>query len=84
MNKGTPSGAGGGGSLPDPEWMGEYKVFKYATGVTVPRDAVYLCTQVETDIETLKDGLAADGSRRDFKYKRNKFVWHYFLVRGDE
>lgn len=56
------------------------KVYKYGTGQEIPEGAVYLCTQVETDTETLRDGLAADSSRRDFTYQRNKFVWHYFLV----
>ena len=40
------------------------KVFKYATGVEIPEDAIYLTT--------IKNGLM-DGE--DYQY-----VWHYFLV----
>lgn len=48
------------------------KVFKYATGQTIPFGAVYLSTQVET--LTVKD--------EDFggAVTSNMAVWHYFLV----
>lgn len=42
------------------------KVYKYGTGDEVPKDAVYLNTQVE--IKKTKHGT------------ENRFVWHYFLV----
>jgi len=50
------------------------QVFKYGTGQEIPKGAVYLSTQVETKAYEL-DGAVIT---------RNEFVWHYFLVGGEE
>lgn len=42
------------------------KVYKYGTGETIPKDAVYLCTLIENL------DLPISGMQR--------LVWHYFLV----
>ncbi len=41
------------------------KVFKYATGVEIPEDAIYLTT--------IKNGLMNEEDGYEY-------VWHYFLV----
>ena len=46
------------------------KVYKYGTGQTIPKGAVYLNTEVEN---------------REINTECNaRFVWHYFLVEVDE
>lgn len=45
------------------------KVFKYGTGQTIPKGAIYLTT--------IKNGEMGEGQHR-------KFVWHYFLVEVEE
>ncbi len=45
------------------------KIFKYATGEEVPKDAVYLTT--------IKNGIMK-------KEEEYCYVWHYFLVEVDE
>ena len=49
-------------------------VHKYATGVKIPKGAVYLSTQVET---ITKQG---EENSLPVKITRNFLVWHYFLV----
>ncbi len=54
------------------------KVFKYGTGDGIPEGAIYLSTQVETDLKYYYDN--PDTSRPDWVITKNKLVWHYFLV----
>ncbi len=54
------------------------KVYKYGTGEVIPKEAVYLSTQVETEEAEFKDGSGIT------RMKKNKFVWHYFLVDADD
>jgi len=51
------------------------KVYKYATGATIPEGAVFLSTQVETASGTDVEGTT---------YTTNNLVWHYFLVSVEE
>lgn len=52
------------------------KVLKYGTGHLIPKDAVYLSTEVEKaeEYEYRKDGKV------DRITTTNLLVWHYFLV----
>lgn len=50
------------------------KVFKYGTGQVIPDGAVYLCTKTET--LTTNEGVGT--------FKKNLFVWHYFIVEVEE
>jgi hypothetical protein len=43
-------------------------VYKYGTGQQIPKDAKYLCTQVET----------IEGNEVLGKFTRNLYVWHYY------
>jgi len=52
------------------------KVFKYATGQSIPDGAVYLSTQVEKVYSLTHYG---DGAITKVE-ENNTFVWHYFLV----
>lgn len=48
------------------------KVFKYGTGQEIPMNAKYLCTQVETQTQTVGGGIATQTI--------NVLVWHYYEV----
>ena len=55
------------------------RVFKYGTGQVIPIGAVYLCTKTETIIKKVKD------SEGEFvTFKKNIYVWHYFLVEAED
>lgn len=60
------------------------KVYKYATGETIPKGAVYLSTQVEKVIvkERHVDYQGNPTDAWDI-IEKNRFVWHYFLVGSD-
>ena len=60
------------------------KVYKYATGETVPNDAVYLCTEVETKSFVVNEVAQYLGALTDVTRVYNEFVWHYFLVEVEE
>lgn len=51
------------------------KIYKYPTGATIPKDAVYLSTQVE------KEHVIEPSSK---VREHNVLVWHYFLVKVEE
>ena len=56
------------------------KVFKYGTGDVIPKDAIYLSTQVEEKINYLilpESGYSGD-------VPKIRLVWHYFLVEVSE
>lgn len=56
------------------------RVYKYGTGENIPEGAVYLTTLVEeTD---LIQPYVINGEI--FPARKNRFVWHYFLVEVKE
>lgn len=56
------------------------KVWKYATGEIIPKDAIYLSTQVET----ITESLGGNGQWSTSHTTKNILVWHYFLVEVEE
>lgn len=50
------------------------KVFKYATGQSIPEGAIYCSTQVEKTIQIQDIGAVT------LHREENSLVWHYFLV----
>lgn len=56
------------------------KIYKYPTGSTIPKGAIYLSTVTQTqDIETL-----SSGSTHVTRNTPCWYVWHYFLVEVEE
>lgn len=49
------------------------KVYKYGTGQEIPKDAIYLSTQLQTQVEIPGMG-----------WGKCWLVWHYFLVETEE
>lgn len=62
------------------------RVLKYGTGHEVPDDAVYLCTQVETQIVTTAHSGIDAQTKLDCvntaTNTQNIFVWHYYEVKS--
>jgi hypothetical protein len=52
------------------------KVYKYGTGMEIPKGAIYLTTLVE-EVTTWKHDVKSKLSIAD---KKERLVWHYFLV----
>jgi hypothetical protein len=56
----------------------EKKIYKYATGDTVPDGAIYLGTIQQNEIYT---NISNTGDESKAFWKKCYFVWHYFLVK---
>lgn len=50
------------------------KVYKYATGEAIPEGAIYLSTQLQTEVQ-VENGTP---------WIKCWLVWHYFLVEVEE
>lgn len=62
------------------------KVYKYSTGVEIPKDAIYLSTQVEKRTEVIREPDIAGprGQIKEVRLEENYLVLHYFLVEVED